>query len=220
MTTMMPRPVPEAFQQYHPLFIEGMGAYDTRHPQEVAKELIAAVKAHWQVNPPSKPVLLISQGDPPAPRGISAITRIVGDALELNRGLCLLDPNIADYHAQSADRYKVLHEVFYSELCAELRFHHPSLVRQIEMMIGKCIIDKNAKRGEQHRPVLADYFRDFALLQEVAKATCRVVCGEITLLHTSKEINEFSVTSFYEVGLSLGTIKSGDVVSLETTISV
>jgi hypothetical protein len=217
---MTPNPLQDALQQYHPLFIEGMGAYDTRDPQGVAQTLVAAVRAHWQLKPPSKPVLVITQGDPPAPQGISAITRVIGDALDLSRGLCLLDPSIADYHARSADRYKSLFEVSYSDLCDELTFRHPGLVSQIETLIGKRITEKNAKRSEQQRPALADYYRDFALLQEVAKATCRAVCGEITLLHTSKEISEFSVTSFYEVGLDVGTIKPADVVSLAISVSV
>ena len=217
---MTSNPLQDAVQQYHPLFIEGMGAYDTRDPQRVARALVVAVKAHWQLNPPSKPALVITQGDPPAPRGISAITRIIGDALDLSRGLCLLDPSIADYHARSADRYKSLFEVSYSDLCKELTFRHPGLVNQIETLIGKRINEKNAKRSEQQRAALADYYRDFALLQEVAKATCKAVCGEITLLHTSKEISEFSVTSFYEVGLDVGTIKSADVVSLANSISI
>jgi hypothetical protein len=217
---MTSNPLQDALQQYHPLFIEGMGAYDTRDPQGVAQALVAAVRAHWQLKPPSKPVLVITQGDPPAPQGISAITRVIGDALDLSRGLCLLDPSIADYHARSADRYKSLFEVSYSDLCNELTFRHPGLVSQIETLIGKRITEKNAKRSEQQRPALADYCRDFALLQEVAKATCRAVCGEITLLHTSKEISEFSVTSFYEVGLDVGTIKPADVVSLANSVSV
>ena len=217
---MTSNPLQDAVQQYHPLFIEGMGAYDTRDPQRVARALVVAVKAHWQFNPPSKPALVITQGDPPAPRGISAITRIICDVLDLNRGLCLLDPSIAEYHARSADRYKSLFEVSYSDLCKELTFRHPGLVNQIETVIGKRINEKNAKRSEQQRAALADYYRDFALLQEVAKATCKAVCGEITLLHTSKEISEFSVTSFYEVGLDVGTIKSADVVSLANSISI
>jgi hypothetical protein len=101
-----------------------------------------------------------------------------------------------------------------------LTFRHPGLVNQIEKLIGKRINEKNAKRREQQRAALADYYRDFALLQEVAKATCKAVCGEITLLHTSKEISEFSVTSFYEVGLDVGTIKPADLVSLANSISI
>ena len=31
-----------------------------------------------------------------------------------------------------------------------------------------------------------------------------MICGEITVAHTSTEISLFSVTSFYEVGVALG----------------
>ena len=41
----------------------------------------------------------------------------------------------------------------------------------------------------------------------------RQICGDITVAHTAREISEFSVTSFYEVGLELGLIEKHDIVS-------
>ena len=41
----------------------------------------------------------------------------------------------------------------------------------------------------------------------------RLICGDITVAHTAREISEFSVTSFYEVGLELGLIEKHDIVS-------
>ena len=60
----------EAFRSYHPLFVEGMGGYDTRDPARVANTVVASVKAHWEQYPPSKRPLLIIQGDPLEPKGI------------------------------------------------------------------------------------------------------------------------------------------------------
>ena len=44
------------------------------------------------------------------------------------------------------------------------------------------------------------------MLQEVTKAACRAVCDDVTVAHTAHEISDFSVTSFYEVGIELGLL--------------
>jgi len=41
---------------------------------------------------------------------------------------------------------------------------------------------------------------------EVTKAALKNVSGEVTVAHATGDIVEFSVTSFYEVGLELGLI--------------
>ena len=55
------------------------------------------------------------------------------------------------------------------------------------------------------------------MLQEVTKAACRNICGGITIIQTSAEINPFSVSSFFEVGLDLGLIRADDIVTFEPT---
>jgi hypothetical protein len=74
------------------------------------------------------------------------------------------------------------------------------------------LADKNQKRASLEKPAMADYCRVFALLQEVSKAAFAALFGEITLVHTSGEIGEFSVTSFGQVGLELGHISISSVV--------
>ena len=101
----------EAFASYHPLFVEGMGGYDTRDPERVADVVAASVSAHWKQNSPSKPPLLIIQGDPLEPKGISAITPLVANILQLQRGLIVLDEDLADYHSPNADRDDVILEL-------------------------------------------------------------------------------------------------------------
>jgi hypothetical protein len=73
----------------------------------------------------------------------------------------------------------------------------------------------NGSRKELSKPPLQSYYRDFALLQEVTKAACRSLCGEITIIHTSAVIPPFSVSSFFEVGLDLGFIHPDDMIAFE-----
>ena len=201
----------EAFENYHPLFVEGMGGYDTRDPEQVADVVAASVSAHWQQNSPSKPPLLIIQGDPLEPKGISAITPLVANILRLQRGLIVLDEDLADYHSPNADRDNVVLETRYSEAAAFIESHRPGTVAEIESAVDALLAEKNQKRTSLGKPPMADYYRIFALLQEVSKAAFYALCGELTLVHTSREIGEFSVTSFGQVGLNLDLISAANV---------
>lgn len=201
----------EAFGSYHPLFVEGMGGYDTRDPTRVASNVVTSLIAHWEQHPPGKPPLLILQGDPLEPKGISAITPRVAKMLQLERGLIVLDEDLADYHSPNADRDNVILETCYSEAVAQLESMRPGSVTKIETAVDALLAEKNQKRLSLSKPLMADYYRIFALLQEVSKAAFSGLCGEITLVHTSREIGEFSVTSFGQVGLDLGLISNADV---------
>jgi hypothetical protein len=200
-------------QSFHPLIVEGMGGYDPREPESVASLVVARLKEHWLVDPPLKPILLITQGDPYEEKGISAITRLVADKLEIVRALIFLDPNIADYHAPNADRYKVIMEIPYKVVANTLRAETPGRLTTIENAVDKSLAEKNSKRRGQGNQPLRDYYRDFALLQEVTKITCKQICGGITVAHTSREISEFSVSSFFQVGLALGLIETEEIVA-------
>ena len=201
----------EAFESYHPLFVEGMGGYDTRDPLRVAEIVAASVKEYWQQRPPKKPPLLIIQGDPLEPKGISAITPLVANILQLKRGLIVLDEDLADYHSPNADRNNVVLETRYSEVAAFLESQRPGTVAKIESAVDALLFEKNRKRASLDKSPMADYYQIFALLQEVSKASLAALCGEITLVHTSREIGEFSVTSFGQVGLDLDLISPKDV---------
>ena len=201
----------EAFRSYHPLFVEGMGGYDTRDPVQIADVVAASVSAHWQQHPPNKPPLLIIQGDPLEPKGISAITPLVANILQLKRGLIVLDEDLADYHSPNADRNNVVLETRYSEVAAFLESHRPRTIAKIEGAVDALLIEKNQQRSLLGKRPMADYYPIFALLQEVSKAAFAALCGELTLVHTSREIGEFSVTSFGQVGLELGLISAANV---------
>ena len=205
----------DALAQYHPLIIEGMGGYDPRDPEPIALQLASQLRNHWQANPPTKPVILVTQGDPIEERGISAITRIVANELGIPRAMAFLDPAIADYHKPNADHHGVILEIPYSALTSLLEYEQPGCISSLERAVDSALVEKNQQREIEGKATLQSYYRDFALLQEVTKAACRTVCGEITITHTSAEISPFSVTSFYEVGLALGLITAEEIMALQ-----
>ena len=211
-------PLPELMKRlrtHHPLVIEGMSGYDPRAPEPVANHIVDRLYAHWHAKPHRKPIALITQGDPIAERGISAITRLVSDALSVPRFMIHLDSDIADYHLNDADQYRVELTLPYSALLDHLATIYPNSEALLTERINKLIDVKNRTRKELGKPSLQSYYRDFALLQEVTKAACRSLCGEITIIHTSAVIPPFSVSSFFEVGLDFGFIHPDDMIAFE-----
>ena len=210
--TVPPKASPvESLAHYHPLIMEGMGGYDPRDPEPIALHLASQLRNRWQANPPTKPVILVTQGDPIEARGISAITRGVAAALELPRAMIFLDPAIADYHKPNADHRGVILEIPYSVLLSFLEGEQPGSGVTLEQAIDAALDAKNQQREREGKGPMQSYYRDFALLQEVTKAACRRICGEITVAHTSAEISPYSVTSFYEVGVALGLVDAEQI---------
>ena len=201
----------ESLAQYHPLIIEGMGGYDPRDPEPIAALIVSQLRDRWQAQPPTKPVILVTQGDPIEVRGISAITRGVAAALKLPRAMGFLDPAIADYHKPNADHHGVILEIPYSLLTSLLEGQQPGCIVTLEQAIDAALEAKNEQRKREGKGPMQSYYRDFARLQEVTKAACNRICGEITVAHTSAEISPYSVTSFYEVGVALGLIDAEQI---------
>ena len=200
---------------YHPLIIEGMGGYDPRDPKPIARQIASQLRERWQVELPTKPVMLLTQGDPIEERGISAITRGVAAALELPRAMVFLDPAIADYHKPNADHHGVILEIPYSALTNLLERERAGVMSTLEQAIDAALAEKDQQRETEGKAPLQSYYRDFALLQEVTKAACNAICGDLTVAHTSAEISPFSVTSFYEMGLAMGLIDAAQIVPFE-----
>ena len=205
----------ERLRTHHPLVIEGMSGYDPRAPEPVANHIVDRLNAHWHAKPHRKPVALITQGDPIEERGISAITRLVSDALSVPRFMIYLDPHIADYHLNDADHCRVELTLPYSALLDHLATIYPNSEALLTERINKLIDVKNRARKKLGKPPLQSYYRDFALLQEVTKAACRSLCDDVTIIQTSAEIPPFSVSSFFEVGLDLGFIRPDDMIPFE-----
>lgn len=196
--------------KFHPLIIEGMGYYDPRNPQVVAAQIVKQVESHFENRGLSamdnnKPKLLITQGDPPAERGISAITPLVSEMLDIPRGLVVLDEHIDPNHTLNAPRENVIWEAKYSDLLVSLS---EETIRALEQKVAEEIEEKNQRRKKIGKSDLASYFKDYAMLQEVTKASLSNICGDVTVAHTQKRISEFSVTSFYSVGLDLKLLDS------------
>lgn len=205
----------EPFTSFHPLFVEGMSGYDTRDPVRVAASVVASLREHWKLHPPTKPVLLMLQGDPLTKRGISAITRLVASALAVPRGLIVLDHHIADYHSLNADRDGVVLETQYSKVADWLASYEPGALTRLEAGITAQIEYKNRERAKRFKPPMAGYFPTFAMLQEVSKGAFSALCGEMTLIHTSRELVASSVSSFCTVGLALELYSPHCVVSCD-----
>ena len=201
----------ESLAQYHPLIIEGMGGYDPRDPEPIALQMASQLRVRWQADPPTKPLILVTQGDPIEAHGISAITRGVAAALELPRAMIFLDPAIADYHKPNADHHGVILEIPYSMLTSFLDGAQPGCIIMLERAIDAALANRNEQREREGKGPMQSYYRDFARLQEVTKAACNRICGEITVAHTSAEISPYSVTSFYEVGVALGLIDTEQI---------
>ena len=201
----------ESLAQYHPLIIEGMGGYDPRDPEPIARQIVSKLRDRWQAQPLAKPVILVTQGDPLEERGISAITRNVADELDIARAMVFLDADIANYHKPNADHYRVMLEVRYSALTRVLDNEGPRGMSALEQAIDSALAEKNQQRERQGKGALQSYYRDFALLQEVTKAACNMICGDLTVAHTSADISPFSVTSFYQVGVALDLISAAQI---------
>ena len=202
----------ENLKLFHPLIIEGAGGCDRRDPKYVSSHIIDSLQKYWLKSPPSKSIMLVTQGDPYEERGISAITRLVCDGLDIPRTLIFLDPDIADYHQPLADRYKLKFEISYSSMSTWLETRKPDLITNISKQVCATLAEKNAQRLQETKNSLPKYYFNFAMLQEVTKIACKQICGEVTIAHTSREISPFSITSFYEVGLGLGLICEKDMV--------
>lgn len=213
----------EGFQklsEHHPLIIEGMGGYDIRDTETVALVMHEQLQKHWEITPPQKPLVLVTQGDPLEERGISAITRIMSDHLDIPRILMYLDPSIASYHAPNADRYRVSYEIPFSALRNRLHREDSNIVSSITNVVDEYLQTKTWKRLAEGKDKLPDYYRDFALLQEITKVACKKISGELTVAHTSRVLSEYSVSSFYRVGLDLGLIDSSEMVPFPADTNV
>jgi hypothetical protein len=156
-------------------------------------------------------VVLVTQGDPIEKHGISAVTRRIASELDIPRAMAFLDPSIADYHKPNADHHGVILEIPYSLLASGLEKERPDVMIKLEQAVEVALANKNEQREREGKAVLQSYYRDFALLQEVTKAACNMICGDLTVAHTSADISPFSVTSFYQIGLSLGLVNTDQI---------
>eukprot|EP00970_Alexandrium_tamarense_P006210 scaffold1052_cov198-Alexandrium_tamarense.AAC.28 len=218
--------IQSTLSSFHPLLIEGHSR-DSRDPSIVADRIIFNLKRSWNERNVTKPVILITQGDPLTERGISAITRNVADGLKIKRCLICLDEDIDQEHSILADRHDVSYELKYSQLvniindegnsskedttmCTDIR---NKAIQKLTNEIERKLHYKNMKRKSLNQDPMPSWTRQYALLQEVTKVAMKQISGEVTIAHATGDIAEFSVTSFYEVGLEMGLIGENDMVN-------
>jgi len=94
------------------------------------------------------------------------------------------------------------------------------MVSSITNVVDEYLQNKTAKRLAEGNDKLPDYYRNFALLQEITKVACKKISGELTVAHTSNVLSEYSVSSFYRVGFDLGLIDSSEMVSFPLDTNV
>ncbi|KAL3807926.1 hypothetical protein ACHAXA_000365 [Cyclostephanos tholiformis] len=211
----------ESLSPFHPVLVEGQSR-DVRDPRIVAYRIVSNLRRHWggrggRDDDPApaavwtmKPPILVIQGDPIAERGISAITRIVAEELRIDRCLVCLDEDIYPEHSLLADRVGVAYELRYSSLLEILEEGGGDAGERLGGAIDAKIATKNSQRNALGMDDLDESYRRWALLQEVTKAAMKVISGEVTVAHTMEDVDPFSVTSFYEVGLELGLLDSAN----------
>lgn len=196
---------------YHPLFIEGPSdATDKRCPSEVAATLLSSLSKSLKSRNIQKPLILISQGDPFATTGVSAVMDSVARQLNIQKCLVCLDEDIDPNHAKDANREYVQFECRYKLFWKDERLESS---RQIRAAVERAFHTKNHFRIQNGLGSLHEYSTViYACLQEVTKAKVKEISGEITVCHTSNNISEFSITSFYKVGIDLGIIQESEMV--------
>lgn len=126
-----------------------------------------------------------------------------------------------------ADRHDVSYELKYSQLvniindegnsskedttiCTDIR---NKAIQKLTNEIERKLHYKNMKRKSLNQDPMPSWTRQYALLQEVTKVAMKQISGEVTIAHATGDIAEFSVTSFYEVGLEMGLIGENDMVN-------
>ena len=209
--------VRSSIQNYHPILIEGPGRSDKRDATPIANHIAQSIQHAIKSKNITKPLLLISQGDPIEPgknAGIATVVNHVLTKLDLKKGLVCLDEHIADYHAKDADRTNVVYEMRYSQMVKIVEQHNPSLPTQIEEKIQNRIKDLNDQRIHEGREKMKNWVVDFALLQEMTKFALKLVSGDVTVAHTmeKEKIDKYSVTSFFKIGLDLDLIQENDMI--------
>ena len=199
----------ESLRGVHPVFIEGAARADTRDALVVGRNIARELRLHWERRPPPPgPKVIVIQGDPYTEHGISAITRVVSEDLQLPRCLITLDADLDPTHAPNADRLGVTTELSYRTVAASLV---PADLDRLSSAI-EAALESKRRESEAKGRTIPSYFLKYALLQEVSKAALQRACGRITLAHTASEIYPFSVTSFHRVGTASGLYDAADVV--------
>ncbi|MEE4298434.1 MAG: shikimate kinase [Pseudomonadales bacterium] len=199
--------------------IEGMGGGDERDPALVAARVTANLRARGVRPGPASPALIVTQGDPPRPRGLAAITLRVAEALRLERAMIVLDAALDPTHACDADVRGVSARCFYSQLAAVARTLPAAgahdLLTLIEQEVRSGVERRDRVRASLGMPPLDAACERFARLQELTRGVLGHLADRLLVAHTASDVRPFSVTSFCDVGLENGLVAAADMVPYE-----
>ena len=182
--------------------IEGRAAGDRRPAAQVAQRVVANLERAWGGGrKASGELVVVTQGDPAAERGVAPVARLVAEELGAPRAVVFLPSDMDSEHYQLADRDGAAAEVAYADL-AEILAADGTLTR-LEGSVDDLLREKDARRAGEGAGPLPEYYRTYALLQEVTKAgLARTCAGGLTLAH-SGDPGRDTVTSFCAAGLAL-----------------
>ena len=85
------------------LIVEGPASRDIQDPFHVAKHIVSNLKTNASHRDITKPIIIVTQGDPHAEKEISAITKHVADKLKVKRCLICIEDRTDSNHAKGAD---------------------------------------------------------------------------------------------------------------------
>lgn len=187
----------------HAVCIEGRAAGDRRPAAQVAERVVANLERAWGGTlKDSGELVVVTQGDPAAEHGVAPVARLVAEELGAPRAVVFLPSSMDPEHYQLADRQGAAAEVAYADL-AEILAANSTLAR-LEGSVDALLREKNARRARERAGPLPNYFRTYAMLQEVTKAgLARTCAGGLTPAHSGDPGSD-TVTSFCAAGLALG----------------
>ena len=148
--------------------------------------------------------MLVTQGDPAAERGVAPVARLVATELGVERAVVFLPQEIDPDHYLLSDKEGSAAEVSYADLAALLdEGEAPTALDQLKDAVDALLHAKNDRRRSEGLRPLADYYKGYAMLQEVTKAGLARLCQGLTVAHSGEPGGD-TVTSFCEAGLALG----------------
>lgn len=194
-----------------PVVVEGRGGRDHRDAFQVTAKILSDNAQLF-----ATPVMIVTQGDPPSQRGVAPISNLMAEHLGSSKIIVAFD----EEHFDSSDRHHMAAIIPYQVLRAILAeagkgTEACNAAQAIDALVDGRLEEMNVVREARGMPALPEWFRDFAVLQEVTKAALKQSCGALKLVHTggvTGQEHEFTVTSFYVVNLQLGLLNESDVV--------
>ena len=145
-------------------------------------------------------------------KGISALTRLVSDELDIPRALIFWILTLLIITDQVLTVI-ILYLKYHIHLCRDGWKNTVRILWRKYLSRLGCRLQRKTICGRKNKnPFCPNIFR-LCNAPRGDQNNCKQICGGVTIAHTSQEISPFSVTSFFEVGLTLGLIGEEDMIS-------